>query len=328
MKQFEKVLNFCENHKKILLISCSAVLSVLFIVSILIAVFSGGEFAETSKTVEVKGLLQLNETGYSTNYLSGDKFSFDKERADITLIAKDPAIDHVVKIEKLPASEYGFLINGKGDVIDEAEQSTMTKDIKSVSVVSKYYPDLKVNIPVNVVSTDGIEFKQSLLLEAESAKLYKDNKLISEEDKLVLPETDKPYNSSAGTPAGTECSGGACLRNFQSSNMRVEFEIISTEEVEVSFVIKYCMRRDGKTFGEYYKVKLNGREDKTIAAIKTEVGEDYFTPADLQTVTLKLVRGVNVITFESGTNVGTQNPANLDAITLTCDKAVLGVFPA
>ena len=88
------------------------------------------------------------------------------------------------------------------------------------------------------------------------------------------------------------------------------------------------MRRDGKTFGEYYKVKLNGREDKTIAAIKTEVGEDYFTPADLQTVTLKLVRGVNVITFESGTNVGTQNPANLDAITLTCDKAVLGVFPA
>ncbi len=328
MKQFEKVLSFWENHKKILLISCSALLAVLFIGSILIAVFSGGEFAKTSKTVGVKGLLQLNESQYSTNYLTGDKFSFDKENADITLIAKDPAIDHVVKIDKLPASEYGFLVNGQGDVIDEANEITMTDDITSVSVVSKYYPDLKVNIPVNVISTEGIEFKQSLLLEAENAKLYKDKELIKEEDKLVLPEADKPYNSSAGVPAGEECSNGACLRNFQASNMRVEFEIVCSEEVEVSFIIKYCMRPESKAFGEYYKVKLNGRENTTVAGVKTAVGTGYFTPADLATVTLKLVRGVNVISFESGDSVGTKNPVNLDAISLSCDKAVLGVYSA
>lgn len=328
MKLFEKIGSVWENNKKLMLIIVSSVLALLFIGSILIAVFGGGEFATVSAAAEVKGLLRLNKSDYLTDYLTGDNFSFDKEKTEITLIAKDPAIDHVVKIDNLPESEYGFCVNGEGTIYDEAKDITLNTDVKSVSVVSKYYPNLKVDIPVNVVSTEGVEFKDSLLIEAETAKLYKDNELIKEEDKFVLPEAEKTYNSSGGTPAGETCSGGACLRNLGTQNMKVRFDIVCTEDVEVNLVIKYCMRKDGKTFGEYFKVKVNGRENAQISAIKTPVGEDYFTPADLQAVTLNLKRGINVITFESGPLVGTQNPVNLDALLLTCTGNVIGVLPA
>ena len=328
MELSEKTKDFWNKNHKWLTIVIVCVLAVCFIGNVLWSIFSGGEFSTVSKTAEVMGLLRLNESSYITDYLTGDTFSFDKEKTDITLIAKDPAIDHVVKIENLPASEYGFSINGEGDIYDKAEEITLNADVKSVSVVSKYYPNLKVDIPVTVVSTEGVEFKDSLLLEAEKAKLYKDNVLLQAEEKLVQPNEDKPFLSSAGnTVEGADCSGGACLRNFTTNNMKVQFDIVCTEDAEVVLTIKYCKRPDGKTFGNYYKVKVNGKENSAIASLQTGAGEagTYFTPADLETVTLTLTRGINTITFESGDTAGTKNPCNLDAILLTSTAKVMGV---
>ncbi|MCI9518390.1 MAG: hypothetical protein HFK08_03915 [Clostridia bacterium] len=326
MSGIEKVKSFLVENKKLVVAVASAFLALLFVGSILLAVFVGGEFGVKVESNEVKGLLQLEQSSYTTDYISGDKFSFDKEKSKVRLIAKDPLIEDIVKVDSLPASEYGFRI-GDGEIFDNAEDIVLTADVKTVSVVSKYYPNLKTDIAVNVVSMDGVELTKELLLEAETAKLYNEGKLVEEEDKHTQPEADKPFNSASGTAQGADCSGGACLRNLGTRNIRVSFDVVCTEETEVKLVIKYCRRPDGKTFGEYFKVKVNGVTNTEIASLKTTASESgqYFTPEDLQTVTLKFKKGVNTVTFESGPNVGTQNPVNLDALLFTCDAAVIGV---
>lgn len=326
MSVIERVKSFLVQNKKLLIIVSSVVLSLLFVGSILLAIFQGGELIAKEEKSEVKGLLQLEESSYQTEYLSGEKFSFDKEKSQVKLIAKDPLIETVVKVENLPASQYGFRI-GDGEIFDNAEDVVMTEGVTAVSVVSKYYPNLKIDIPVNVVSMDGVELKKEILLEAETAKLYEGKKLITNEEKLTLPEADKPYNSSAGTAQGADCSGGACLRNLGTRNMKVRFDVICTEETEVEMTVKYCRRPDGKVFGDYFKVKVNGVTNTEIAGINTLAGESgqYFTPADLQTVKLKFKKGINTVIFESGPEVGTQNPVNLDALLFVCNSAVIGV---
>lgn len=322
----EKVKEIWSNHKKTVVIIVSVVLALCFIGSVLLAVFVGGEFSVAKDTNEVKGLLQLEEASYMTDYLAGDKFVFDKEQSHLRLIAKDPLIDNIVRVDDLPASEYGFKVEG-GAICDNAEDIVLSADVKNVSVVSKYYPNLKVDIPVNVVSLDGVELKKQVLIEAEAAKLYNSGTFVTNEEKETLPEADKPYNSSFGDAQGTDCSGGACLRNLATRNMRVQFEIVCTEETDVSLVIKYCSRPDGKTFGEYYRIRLNGVTNAEISAIQTPkaAAGTYFTPVDADAVTIRLKKGINILTFESGPSVGTQNPVNLDALLFVCDKAVIGV---
>ena len=326
MSVIEKVNGFLTKNKKLVIAVSSAVLALLFVGSILIAVFQGGELITKEEANEVKGLLQLTESSYQTDYLSGDKFSFDKEKSQVKLIAKDPLLEDIVKIENLPASQYGFRI-GDGEIYDNAEDVVLSTGVTAVSVVSKYYSNLKIDIPVNVVSMEGVELKKEVLIEAENAELYEGRKLISAEEKLVLPEAEKPYNSSAGTAQGADCSGGACLRNLGERNIKVKFDVICTEETEVQLTIKYCKRPDGKKYGEYFKVSVNGVTNTEIAAIETTASEaeQYFTPENLQTVTLKFKKGINTVTFESGPDVGIKNPVNLDALQFVCDSAVLGV---
>lgn len=106
MSFFEKAKGFYESKKKPIIAIGSSVLAVLFVASVVIAVFCGGEFTKKDeKKKEVKGLLQIVNASYSVSYLDGDSFSFDKQTAEISLVARDPAFTETVKIPKLPATE-------------------------------------------------------------------------------------------------------------------------------------------------------------------------------------------------------------------------------
>ena len=326
MSFFEKAKGFYESKKKPIIAIGSSVLAVLFVASVVIAVFCGGEFTQKDeKKKEVKGLLQIVNASYSVSYLDGDSFSFDKQTAEISLIARDPAFTETVKIPKLPATEYGFKVNGEGEFISEPEQITMTKDVKTVRLVSKLYQNIGKDIEVTVVDKPDIgELTDKVLIEAEAADLYAaDGKLLTDEEKRTLPNADKPYISSAGTDEkGTDCSGGAALRNF-SSGMKVQFKVYSDVNGEADFTILTCQRPNDTEFDTGYVITVNSTTIKTGATVPGLGKKEYFTPYTLPAVKITLKKGLNVITFA----YGTESPCNLDAVKIeTAEAKTLAVL--
>ena len=326
MSFFEKAKVFYESKKKPIIAIGSSVLAVLFVASVVIAVFCGGEFAKKDeKKKEVKGLLQIVNASYSVSYLDGDSFSFDKQTAEISLVARDPAFTETVKIPKLPATEYGFKVNGEGEFILNPNDVKMTKDVKTVRLVSKLYQNIGKDIEVTVTDKPDVgELTNKVLIEAENADLYTaDGKLLTDEEKRTLPDTNKPYISSAGsTVAGGDCSGGATLRNF-SSGMKVQFKVYSEVNQEADFTILTCQRPDDATFDTGYVITVNSTTIKTGAIVPGVGKKEYFTPYTLPTVKIILNRGINVITFA----YGTASPCNLDAIKIeTAENKTLAVL--
>ena len=326
MSFFEKAKGFYVSKKKPIIAIGSSVLAVLFVASVVIAVFCGGEFTKKDeKKKEVKGLLQIVNASYSVSYLDGDSFSFDKQTAEISLVARDPAFTETVKIPKLPATEYGFKVNGEGEFISEPEQITMTKDVKTVRLVSKLYQNIGKDIEVTVVDKPDIgELTDKVLIEAEAADLYAaDGKLLTDEEKRTLPNADKPYISSAGTDEkGTDCSGGAALRNF-SSGMKVQFKVYSDVNGEADFTILTCQRPNDTEFDTGYVITVNSTTIKTGATVPGLGKKEYFTPYTLPAVKITLKKGLNVITFA----YGTESPCNLDAVKIeTAEAKTLAVL--
>ncbi len=302
-------------------IYCIAAL--LFVVSVVYSVFSGGEIVAANQNSDVvKGMMRLNNTSYNTSYLAGDKFVFDKENADILLIAKDPLIKDMVKVENLPATEYGFQINGEGEIYEEPSDITLTADVKSISVVSVVYPDIKVSIPVSVLgNVDTSKLTNEVLLEAEDMDLYDTaSNLLSYEDKCTLPTAEKPYISSEGeAPSGLDCSGGACLRNF-SVGMKLVVTVVCSEATEADLTVLCCMRPAAGTFASFFDATFNGEH---IAALDNQnipgAGSGYYTMHTMNTVKVQLSRGINTFVIKAkGATV------NLDAFRFTAANAVLG----
>ena len=326
MRQIKRIIYFLNSHSKLFKAILAFVIGISFVGSMVLAVFIGGELKSLAGTDDVvKGLLRIIEFKYETSYIVGDKFIFDKEKSKIMLLAKDPLIENIVNIDDLPGSEYGFSINGEGKIFDEASSITITEDVRSIAVVSKKYPSIKAIIEITVAKAPKQEsLVTQLLCEAENAKLYQDNILLTNEDKATKPDTEKPFNSSKGLITDGElCSGGAVLRNFQSRNMKVEFEFISLETTQINLLIMCCKRPTSQVFGENYLVTVNG---KTVPEIDSQVvpaGSGYFEQYSLEAVTINVVRGINRIVFESGAVVGKSNPVNLDAIKLIADNAIL-----
>ena len=117
------------------------------------------EFMPDEETASVKGVLKITEEGFVTNYIENDAFSFDTTDTKIQLLAKDPEKEDVVNIPELPASSYGFKVNGDGEIIDDPSTITVTNEITSVSVVSKEYPTLTVDIPIRVFAPEVCSMK-------------------------------------------------------------------------------------------------------------------------------------------------------------------------
>lgn len=318
--QTEKLKSVWNKYKTIIVSVVAVVLSLGFVGSMLGAVFSGGELIEKVETEKARGLLQLDNAAYATGYLVGDTFWFDTENSKVALIAKDPLIDHIVKINDLPQSEYGFRTvresDGEdvlGELVNDPSDIVLDKSVKAVEVVSKKYPDIKTPIDVTVSGRLNPEAKffAEMLIEAEKTNLYRDGELLTEEQKKTQPDPDKPFLSSAGSAGnikGTDCSGGACIRNF-SSGMQFEFELVCSERTNVSLEILVCKRPQATLFDNGFVTKLNGFDIKTDATIPEGGSGSYFTPYSF-TVTVMLQRGYNVLTFDYGKS----NPVNFDAV--------------
>lgn len=330
MAQFTKVVaNFWDKNQKLLKIVLSAVLALCFVGSVLIAVFCGGEFTTVAQ-VEAKGMMMFTQSSYKSSYFSGDKFSFDRDKTKIRLLAKVPGGSTV---DILDLHSYGFKVNGEGEMIYDAQSITMTEDVTSVSVVSKEFSNLKIDIPVSVLNVDDVVFTNAVTLEAEEADVYLSGELLTYEDLTTKPDADKPFLSNAGTganvnPAGTEtCSGEACLRNVGTNSMNIDFKVVCKEDTTVSFQILVCKRKEDSAFVSWFKIKLNGEnysgaDNVIIPARVSGTDTDYFTSYTTETIEIELTRGVNVISFVSTGSA----PGNLDAIKLAAASDILGVL--
>ena len=317
MSQTENIKGFWERFRKPICAVIIAVVSLLFIGSLFLAVFIGGELTPESETVATKGLLRIDEGEYSSSYIKGDKFNFNKDESKVLLVAKDTVLDKVVKIDDLPGQEYGFRVNGEGDIIYDPSQITIDENVKTVDVVSKQYPDVKTTLDINVyASLDESKLGNSITMEAELADLYTaGGELLTQEQKATLPDTNKPYISSEGaTPDGLSCSGGACIRNF-SSGMKMEFTFASSVSGKYELTIKACKRPSDTEFDSGVNMLVNGAKVATGVTVPG-AGSGYFSPYEF-TVEINVQRGLNTIVFESiGAN------CNLDALVLTAAEGV------
>ena len=166
METFAKLKSIWEKNRKTIIIAVASVLAALFVGSILLAIFVGGEFKkEEVVTYTVKGAMGIEKPGvYKTEYKVGDSFEFDKSQNTVTLIYQyNDEDDHseeydegksYATVSNLGGDQYGFLINGKGDLYDEANEIEITKDVKYISVAWALYPHIKVNIAIKVATAD------------------------------------------------------------------------------------------------------------------------------------------------------------------------------
>lgn len=399
----EELASAPQRHKglKALKIVAAIILALLFIASLVFSVLIGGELLEKPAIDNrTKGLIRLESPNYQQEYFEGDPLVFDKDRNQVTLVAKDPALENIVKIDDLPGPEYGFkvrkLFDEEGNRVDpedieenallkpkeeqetekksairlraadeevqtgESEEGTegseseeeeeipvyfyedtpfseqasgikATKDMGTVYLVSKRYQDLMLPLDIEVLNgkLDETGLVNSQLMEAEKADVYLDDELLTEEDLATKPDENKPFDSSKGTTvAGEDCSGGACLRSFGSNNMKVDFLLVSSKAVDVELTIKVCKRPKAGQFDSFYKFTVNGVAYEEISSQEIPAGSSgqYYEPYDMEKVTVHIQRGVNHLTFASGSSVGTSSPVNLDGILVTSTENVLGTM--
>ena len=338
MNLYEKIGKFWSKHRMIIIAVASVVVAMAFIATILLTMFLGGdEFKTTVEYASAKGMITVEDGCYFTSYLKGDTFHFEKENANVRLLAKDPAIDEVINIKRLPASEYGFLVNGEGDYIDNPSDIVMDLNVNKITLVSRVYRNLQYDLPITVTDgyVDSTKLTNKVTIEAEDANLYNSSgKLLTDEEKRTLPDADKPYISNVGSSGnikGENCSGGACIRNF-AAGMKIEFEVVCSETTNVLLEIHICKRPGNvASFDGGFVTKLNGVVLTTGQSIPEGPAGDYFDPYAF-TITVTLQRGRNVITFEKGKD----SPGNLDAIAISAmsedgtpsDSKILGGIDA
>ena len=325
-------------------VSAICVVSLLFVGSIILSIFSGGElFDQNEADSGIKGILRLEENNYQQSYFAGDTFSFDKDENKVTLVAKDPALEDVVQVDNLPGPEYGFVVRKiydednnlvspeevpadanlvkrtlrkssvstetsegvssdssseattseeeeiptytyvDSEFYEDAEDITMEPDMGTIYLTSKRYQDLKIELPTEVIngSIDESKLADSLLLEAETALIYKDDTLLT----------------------------------------------ISSVAQEVDLTIKLCLRPNETQFDSNYVFTVNGISYESIDSQVIPAGPagQYFECYDLQTVKVNINRGINVFSFVSGSSVGTASGiCNLDAIQVSSSLSNIG----
>ena len=132
--------------------------------------------------------------------------------------------------------------------------------------------------------------------------------MLTQEEKETLPTIEKPYISNKGTDIkGTECSGGAALRNI-SKGMKVDFRFVSSKDVTTNINLKICQRKTTSNFDDGYKMTINDNLFLTNAIVPQ--GDGFFTPYTVELKDISLKKGVNCISF----SYNIANPHNLDAL--------------
>lgn len=308
---------FYVKHKKAIIVIASVAVSVLFVASLLLTIFIGGEFSSSDDGVQVAGTMRFNTRACSTAYLEGEKFSFNVTESSLYCIYQDPETKEVESLDELDPADYGFRVNGKGKIYGRPDDIKMSQNVEFVSVVFKKYPSLHLDIPVHVYKGyDRAKLVNELVLEAENADLYKSNVLLTDEAK-------KPF-TTFGDASAAQCSGGHALRNFKSNDMRVEFIFACSEETDAELTVMVCKRPDdNKALNKYYDFAINGADDELISGTRIPAAKrGYFEPYEI-TEFVHLNKGVNIITFASGSSTGKTNPANLDGIRLLTDKPII-----
>lgn len=309
--------DFYARHKRAITVTACVAVFVLFAASVILAIFIGGEFSSTDDGVKVAGIMRFNTRAYSTAYFDGDKFSFNTAESSLYCIYQDPETKQVQTLDELAPADYGFRVNGKGKIYNDPGDIKMTKDVEFVSVVYKKYPSLHLDIPTHVYKGyDSAALVADFVMEAENADVYKSNVRLTDEAK-------RPFTTFGDTKA-TLCSGGHALRNFQANDMRVEFIFACSEETDAELTVMVCKRPgDRKALEEYYDFTINGSDNGLISGTRIPAAKSgYFEPFEI-TEFVHLQKGVNIITFSSGTSIGKTNPVNLDGIRVLADKPII-----
>jgi len=327
MKVIEKTKNFYSKHRKTVNLTSGLVLAALFVGSICLSIFSGGELLhmnDGSSSSDVKGVMKLTSASYNTSYITGDSFVFDKDSAVIQLLVKDPSLDSVVDIENLPPEDYGFMINGEGEFYEDASSVIMGQGIDSVYVVSKDYQTVGVEIPVTVYkSIDTSLLIDDYLMEAEDADLYDAaGNLLTDEQKATEPNDNKPYRSDEGqTPAGEDCSGGACLRNL-TVGMYTAFDFVSSTSGTVTMNLGICERPKAVTLDNVDSIDVNGKLITTGATIPASSDGGYFTNYVVHDISISVVRGFNKVVITDKNS--SEGIPNLDYVEFKASEATIG----
>lgn len=155
MKPIAQAKDFWDKNRKVLTVVIGTVLAVLFIGSILLAVFMGGEFTkEPEAPVTAKGKISFASSDYKTEYDEGDEFYFNKAGTEVMVIAKIPDEEEIFR-DQLYDNEYGFQVNGEGEILMEASEITITSEVTAVSVVWVKHPTIKTDIPVTLIGADA-----------------------------------------------------------------------------------------------------------------------------------------------------------------------------
>lgn len=170
-KEEKEMIEYYKAHKKIVDLVAGIVVGVAIITSFMIAIFIGGEIVGASSdgagSGEIIGTITINSADYDTEYDEGDEFVFDKTTASMKAMIYDPLAEVenddasaepeygvVTTIAELSADEYGFKINGEGELFMDAEDVIMTADTVTVDIVLVDYPTVSESIDVEVTASE------------------------------------------------------------------------------------------------------------------------------------------------------------------------------
>ena len=237
----EELASAPQRHKglKALKIVAAIILALLFIASLVFSVLIGGELLEKPAIDNrTKGLIRLESPNYQQEYFEGDPLVFDKDRNQVTLVAKDPALENIVKIDDLPGPEYGFkvrkLFDEEGNRVDpeDIEENALLKpkeeqETEKKSAIRLRAADEEVQTGESEEGTEGSESEE-------------------EEEIPVYFYEDTPFSEQASGIKATKDMGTVYLvsKRYQDLMLPLDIEVLNGKLDETGLVNSQLMEAE------------------------------------------------------------------------------------
>lgn len=183
---------------KALKVVLAVFLPLFFVISVAVAVLYGGELIE-EPTVEygTKGLIRLESPNYQQSYFAGDKFSFDKDKNQVWLVARDPSLENIVNNTDMPGDEYGFVIRkfySEDGVLTAKEDIEANASIKSIYEKEKDLASKKEEATSESTAEEGTTDDETASDESTTEEVkkyyYVDSEFyLNAEDITMAPKT-------------------------------------------------------------------------------------------------------------------------------------------